>query len=76
MDTTNAGLMMNAFQTVVSCYSYKKELHTVVLCTHMFIFEYFALSTAQVCRYRPIQEEFNSPNSSELQKYLTDEDFR
>ncbi|CAM8954442.1 unnamed protein product [Rhodiola kirilowii] len=29
-----------------------------------------------VCRYRSIQEEFNSPNSSELQKYLTDEDYR
>ncbi|GAU31908.1 hypothetical protein TSUD_270930 [Trifolium subterraneum] len=30
----------------------------------------------KVCRYRPIEDEFNSPNLSELQKYLTDEDYR
>ncbi|PNY03658.1 NEDD8-activating enzyme E1 regulatory subunit-like protein, partial [Trifolium pratense] len=29
-----------------------------------------------VCRYRPIENEFNSPNLPELQKYLTDEDYR
>lgn len=28
-----------------------------------------------VCRYRPIEDEFNSPNQTELQKYLTDEDY-
>lgn len=28
----------------------------------------------KVCRYRPIEDEFNSPNLAELQKYLTDED--
>ncbi|KAF9613059.1 hypothetical protein IFM89_005493 [Coptis chinensis] len=28
-----------------------------------------------VCRYRPIEEELNSPVLSELQKYLTDEDY-
>ncbi|KAI3966741.1 hypothetical protein MKW92_038738 [Papaver armeniacum] len=28
-----------------------------------------------VCRYRPIEDEFNSPTLSELQKYLTDEDY-
>ncbi|XP_047342044.1 NEDD8-activating enzyme E1 regulatory subunit AXR1-like isoform X2 [Impatiens glandulifera] len=28
-----------------------------------------------VCRYRPIEEEFNSPSQSELQKYLTDEEY-
>lgn len=27
-----------------------------------------------ICRYRTIEEEFNSPNITELQKYLTDED--
>ncbi|XP_031391190.1 NEDD8-activating enzyme E1 regulatory subunit AXR1 [Punica granatum] len=29
----------------------------------------------KVCRYRPIEEEFNSPSLTELQKYLTDEDY-
>ncbi|CAJ2654859.1 unnamed protein product [Trifolium pratense] len=29
----------------------------------------------KVCRYRPIENEFNSPNLPELQKYLTDEDY-
>ncbi|KAF9606688.1 hypothetical protein IFM89_027732 [Coptis chinensis] len=29
-----------------------------------------------VCRYRPIEEELNSPVLSELQKYLTDKDYR
>ncbi|KAL1362777.1 hypothetical protein AAHE18_03G105000 [Arachis hypogaea] len=28
----------------------------------------------RVCRYRSIEDEFNSPNLPELQKYLTDED--
>ncbi|KAL2930463.1 NEDD8-activating enzyme E1 regulatory subunit AXR1 [Bienertia sinuspersici] len=28
-----------------------------------------------VCRYQMIEEEFNSPNLSELQKYLTDEEY-
>ncbi|KAL8142144.1 hypothetical protein V2J09_015176 [Rumex salicifolius] len=28
-----------------------------------------------VCRYRLIEEEFSSPNLTELQKYLTDEDY-
>ncbi|KAF5202198.1 Nedd8-activating enzyme e1 regulatory subunit axr1 [Thalictrum thalictroides] len=28
-----------------------------------------------VCRYRPIEEEFNSPVLSMLQRYLTDEDY-
>ncbi|XP_048490168.1 NEDD8-activating enzyme E1 regulatory subunit AXR1 isoform X1 [Beta vulgaris subsp. vulgaris] len=28
-----------------------------------------------VCRYRMIEEEFSSPNLSELQKYLTDEEY-
>ncbi|KAL5723622.1 NEDD8-activating enzyme E1 regulatory subunit axr1 [Ranunculus cassubicifolius] len=28
-----------------------------------------------ICRYRPIEEEFTSPALSELQKYLTDEDY-
>ncbi|GAB4825190.1 NEDD8-activating enzyme E1 regulatory subunit axr1 [Ancistrocladus abbreviatus] len=28
-----------------------------------------------VCRYRPIEEEFKSPNLPELQKYLIDEDY-
>ncbi|QHO56205.1 NEDD8-activating enzyme E1 regulatory subunit [Arachis hypogaea] len=30
----------------------------------------------RVCRYRSIEDEFNSPNLPELQKYLTDEDSR
>ncbi|WJX49919.1 NEDD8-activating enzyme E1 regulatory subunit axr1, variant 2 [Trifolium repens] len=30
----------------------------------------------KVCRYRSIEDEFNSPNLPELQKYLTDEDYR
>ncbi|CAA2975460.1 NEDD8-activating enzyme E1 regulatory subunit AXR1-like isoform X2 [Olea europaea subsp. europaea] len=29
----------------------------------------------KVCRYRPIEDEFNSPILPELQKYLTDEDY-
>ncbi|XP_058765528.1 NEDD8-activating enzyme E1 regulatory subunit AXR1-like isoform X1 [Vicia villosa] len=29
----------------------------------------------KVCRYRLIEDEFNSPNLPELQKYLTDEDY-
>ncbi|CAA3020621.1 NEDD8-activating enzyme E1 regulatory subunit AXR1-like isoform X2 [Olea europaea subsp. europaea] len=29
----------------------------------------------KVCRYRPIEDEFNSPIQPELQKYLTDEDY-
>ncbi|XP_031278694.1 NEDD8-activating enzyme E1 regulatory subunit AXR1-like [Pistacia vera] len=29
----------------------------------------------KVCRYRLIEDEFNSPSISELQKYLTDEDY-
>ncbi|XP_021774138.1 NEDD8-activating enzyme E1 regulatory subunit AXR1-like isoform X2 [Chenopodium quinoa] len=29
-----------------------------------------------VCRYRMVEEELNTPNLSELQKYLTDEDYR
>ncbi|KAK4758946.1 hypothetical protein SAY87_020247 [Trapa incisa] len=29
----------------------------------------------KVCRYRPIEEEFHSPNLTELLKYLTDEDY-
>ncbi|XP_004515094.1 NEDD8-activating enzyme E1 regulatory subunit AXR1-like [Cicer arietinum] len=29
----------------------------------------------KVCRYRLIEDEFNSPNVPELQKYLTDEDY-
>ncbi|XP_019193637.1 PREDICTED: NEDD8-activating enzyme E1 regulatory subunit AXR1-like isoform X1 [Ipomoea nil] len=29
-----------------------------------------------VCRYRSIEEEFNSPAQPELQKYLTDEEYR
>ncbi|KAI8551939.1 hypothetical protein RHMOL_Rhmol06G0226200 [Rhododendron molle] len=29
-----------------------------------------------VCRYRPLEDEFNSPVLPELQKYLTDEDYR
>ncbi|RVW97426.1 NEDD8-activating enzyme E1 regulatory subunit AXR1 [Vitis vinifera] len=29
-----------------------------------------------VCRYRLLEEEFNSPIQPELQKYLTDEDYR
>ncbi|KAG2716997.1 hypothetical protein I3760_03G153800 [Carya illinoinensis] len=29
----------------------------------------------RVCRYRSVEEEFNSPILSELQKYLTDEDY-
>ncbi|KAF5746071.1 NAD(P)-binding Rossmann-fold superfamily protein isoform 2 [Tripterygium wilfordii] len=29
----------------------------------------------KVCRYRPLEEEFNNPSLPELQKYLTDEDF-
>ncbi|XP_073058226.1 LOW QUALITY PROTEIN: NEDD8-activating enzyme E1 regulatory subunit AXR1-like [Primulina eburnea] len=29
----------------------------------------------KVCRYRPIEDEFNSPAQVELQKYLTDEDY-
>ncbi|KAK9151763.1 hypothetical protein Syun_010072 [Stephania yunnanensis] len=29
-----------------------------------------------VCRYRPIEEEFNSPSLPEMQKYLNDEDCR
>ncbi|KAI4310359.1 hypothetical protein MLD38_035342 [Melastoma candidum] len=29
----------------------------------------------KISRYRPIEEEFKSPNLSELQKYLTDEDY-
>lgn len=28
-----------------------------------------------VCRYRTVEEEFNSPSLSELQKYLTDEEY-
>lgn len=28
-----------------------------------------------VCRYRSIEDEFNSPNSQEFQKYSTDEDY-
>jgi len=28
-----------------------------------------------VCRYRPLEDEFNSPVLPELQKYLTDEDY-
>uniref|UniRef100_A0A803NAM5 NEDD8-activating enzyme E1 regulatory subunit n=1 Tax=Chenopodium quinoa TaxID=63459 RepID=A0A803NAM5_CHEQI len=28
-----------------------------------------------VCRYRMVEEELNTPNLSELQKYLTDEDY-
>ncbi|KAF5195388.1 Nedd8-activating enzyme e1 regulatory subunit axr1 [Thalictrum thalictroides] len=28
-----------------------------------------------VCRYRPIEDEFNSPMPAELQKYLIDEDY-
>ncbi|KAJ7981295.1 NEDD8-activating enzyme E1 regulatory subunit [Quillaja saponaria] len=29
----------------------------------------------KVCRYRTVEDEFNSPNIPELQKYLTDEDY-
>ncbi|PIN22163.1 NEDD8-activating complex, APP-BP1/UBA5 component [Handroanthus impetiginosus] len=29
----------------------------------------------KVCRYRPIEDEYNSPVQLELQKYLTDEDY-
>ncbi|KAK4286268.1 hypothetical protein QN277_002847 [Acacia crassicarpa] len=29
----------------------------------------------KICRFRLIEDEFNSPNLPELQKYLTDEDF-
>ncbi|XP_024026682.1 NEDD8-activating enzyme E1 regulatory subunit AXR1 [Morus notabilis] len=29
----------------------------------------------KVCRYRPVEDEFNSPILSELQKYITDEDY-
>ncbi|KAI4334092.1 hypothetical protein L6164_018824 [Bauhinia variegata] len=29
----------------------------------------------KVCRYRPLVDEFNSPNIPELQKYLADEDY-
>lgn len=29
----------------------------------------------KVCRYRPIEEEFSSPNLAQLQKFLTDEDY-
>ncbi|XVE74469.1 hypothetical protein DITRI_Ditri12bG0019500 [Diplodiscus trichospermus] len=29
----------------------------------------------KVCRYRPVEDEFNNPSLSELQKYLTDEDY-
>ncbi|KAK7257545.1 hypothetical protein RIF29_31587 [Crotalaria pallida] len=29
----------------------------------------------KVCRYRQIEDEFNSPNIPELQKFLTDEDY-
>lgn len=29
----------------------------------------------KVCRYRPVEDEFNSPILSDLQKYLTDEDY-
>lgn len=29
----------------------------------------------QVCRYRTIEDEYNSPAQLELQKYLTDEDY-
>ncbi|XP_051125849.1 NEDD8-activating enzyme E1 regulatory subunit AXR1-like [Andrographis paniculata] len=29
----------------------------------------------KVCRYRPLEEEYNSPVQPELQKYLTDEDY-
>ncbi|EXC01252.1 NEDD8-activating enzyme E1 regulatory subunit [Morus notabilis] len=29
----------------------------------------------RVCRYRPVEDEFNSPILSELQKYITDEDY-
>lgn len=30
----------------------------------------------QVCRYRLIEDEFSNPSVPELQKYLTDEDYR
>lgn len=29
----------------------------------------------QVCRYRTIEDEYNSPAQLDLQKYLTDEDY-
>ncbi|KAG8642292.1 hypothetical protein MANES_12G066600v8 [Manihot esculenta] len=29
----------------------------------------------KVCRYRPIEDEFNNPSLPQLQKYLTDEDY-
>ncbi|XVF03075.1 hypothetical protein REPUB_Repub04eG0229300 [Reevesia pubescens] len=29
----------------------------------------------KVCRYRPIEDEYNNPSIAELQKYLTDEDY-
>ncbi|KAL5573331.1 hypothetical protein UlMin_022928 [Ulmus minor] len=29
----------------------------------------------RVCRYRPVEEEYNSPTVSELQKYTTDEEY-
>ncbi|KAF8410726.1 hypothetical protein HHK36_003263 [Tetracentron sinense] len=34
-----------------------------------------AISKTTVCRYHPIEEEFNSPVLPELLKYLTDEDY-
>ncbi|OMO75501.1 UBA/THIF-type NAD/FAD binding protein [Corchorus capsularis] len=29
----------------------------------------------KVCRYRPVEDEYNNPSLPELQKYLTDEDY-
>ncbi|KAE8678407.1 NEDD8-activating enzyme E1 regulatory subunit [Hibiscus syriacus] len=37
--------------------------------------EFGIFSRKSVCRYCPIEDEYNNPSVSELQKYLTDEDY-
>ena len=62
---------LNSMRTETSCcvelfLSYQNVLFQYL--RHMIWF--------QVCRYRPIEDEFNTPVQAELQKCLTDEDYR